>query len=162
MQDLTPSQKGAVAEAEVAAAAIRLGVVVLRPLCEGARYDLAFDLGSRLLRVQCKWASKQRGVVVARARTSRHTPQGYVRRGYTAVEIDAVAAFSPETDTCYLIPVELVERRAGISLRITPTLNNQARRIRWAQEFELARSLRAHWSFTLDTLPPQDGQRRRR
>jgi hypothetical protein len=35
MNELTPSQKGAVAEAAITAAAIQLGLVVLRPLCEG-------------------------------------------------------------------------------------------------------------------------------
>jgi hypothetical protein len=54
---LTPSQKGAIAEAAVSAAAVELGFVVLRPLCEGSRYDLVIDLAPRLLRVQCKFAS---------------------------------------------------------------------------------------------------------
>jgi PD-(D/E)XK endonuclease len=55
MSELTPSQKGAAAEAEIAAAAIRLDLVVLRPLCDGGRYDLVLDIGNQLLRVQCKW-----------------------------------------------------------------------------------------------------------
>jgi hypothetical protein len=37
MNELTPSQKGAVAEAAITAASIQLGLVVLRPLCEGRR-----------------------------------------------------------------------------------------------------------------------------
>jgi PD-(D/E)XK endonuclease len=56
MNDLTPSQKGAVAEAAITAAAIQLGLVVLRPLSEGGRYDLMIDLDPALLRVQCKLA----------------------------------------------------------------------------------------------------------
>lgn len=34
MDDLTPSQKGAVAEAWITAATVELGLTVLRPLCE--------------------------------------------------------------------------------------------------------------------------------
>jgi PD-(D/E)XK endonuclease len=40
MQDLTPSQRGAVAEAAIATAVIERGLTVLRPLTEGRRYDL--------------------------------------------------------------------------------------------------------------------------
>jgi PD-(D/E)XK endonuclease len=54
MLDLSSTQKGAAAEAEIAAAAIRLGLVVLQPLGDGSRYDLVIDTGQRLLRVQCK------------------------------------------------------------------------------------------------------------
>jgi hypothetical protein len=46
----TGNHKGAVAEAKMAAAAIELGVAVLRPMAEHGRYDLIFDLGRRLLR----------------------------------------------------------------------------------------------------------------
>ena len=52
---LTTDQKGSIAEAEITAAAIRLGVY--RPLSEGERCDLIFDLRPTLMRVQCKWAS---------------------------------------------------------------------------------------------------------
>lgn len=51
MLNLTPSQKGAVVEGEIAVAAIRLELLVLRPIAEGARYDLAIDIGERLLRL---------------------------------------------------------------------------------------------------------------
>jgi hypothetical protein len=92
MLDLSATRKGAAAEAETAAAAIRLGLVVLRPLCEGGRYDLVIDAGERLLRVQCKRASRQGNVLSARRITSRHTPRWYLRSTYSADEIDAIAA----------------------------------------------------------------------
>ena len=37
---LSTDQKGAIAESEITAAAIRLGIDVYRPLQEGGRYDL--------------------------------------------------------------------------------------------------------------------------
>jgi PD-(D/E)XK endonuclease len=37
---LTPTMKGAIAETQIAAEAVRLGIVVLRPIVEGRRYDL--------------------------------------------------------------------------------------------------------------------------
>ena len=41
---LSSTQKGAIAEAVIAAEAIKAGIEVLRPLAEGCRYDLLFDL----------------------------------------------------------------------------------------------------------------------
>lgn len=141
MSTLTPSQKGAIAEAEIAAAATRLGFVVLRPLCDGGRYDLGIDVGHRILRVQCKWASRRGDVLTVHTTTCRHTPQGYVRTTYSGDEIDAVAVYSADTDGCYLLPIADVERRSALSLRIAPTGNNQSRHVRWAQDYELGRSI---------------------
>jgi len=150
--ELTPGQKGAAAEAEIAAAAIRLRLLVLRPLCEGRRYDLAIDLGEKLLRVQCKWASRSGDVLNARCITSRHTPHGYVSTTYTADQIDAVGAYAPDTDRCYLIPVSEVEGRTVLSLRVGPTRNNQAQLVRWAKDYEMETAIERYWG-TRPTLP---------
>jgi len=147
MDGLSPSQKSAAAEAAIAAAAIRLGLVVLRPLVDGSRYDLAIDVGDVLLRVQCKWAPLRGETLTARCVTSRHTPAGYRRTQYCASEIDALAAYAPDTDRCYLLPVEEVEGHKAISLRVGPTRNNQARGVRWARDYELDVTLRRRWGF---------------
>ena len=63
---LTTDQKGAVAESAVIHAAIKLGIGVFKPLTDGERYDLIFDLRPRLVRVQCKWAVRQGDVIVVR------------------------------------------------------------------------------------------------
>ena len=55
------NHKGNVAEMVIATEAMKLSVDVMKPLGEHTRYDLIFDLGSRLLRVQCKWATLDRG-----------------------------------------------------------------------------------------------------
>lgn len=114
--------------------------------CKGGRYDLVLDAGSRLLRVQCKWASRVGNVLSARCVTSRHTPAGYVRNTYSAAEIDAIAVYAPDTDGCYLIPVDEVEGRNTISLRLEPTGNNQATGVRWARDYELGTTLAHHWA----------------
>ena len=50
---LTTDQKGAIAETAIIHAAIKLGVNVYRPVMEGGRYDMIFEVGSNLLRLQC-------------------------------------------------------------------------------------------------------------
>ncbi len=113
-------------------------------------------MGARLLRVQCKWASRQGNVLTARCATSRHTPAGYLRSTYSAAEIDAIAGYAPETDRCYLIPIQEVAGHKTISLRLTATRNNQAERVRWARDYELLASLRRNWSVGLDELSVVD------
>ncbi|MCW3068818.1 MAG: hypothetical protein JWL67_1443 [Solirubrobacterales bacterium] len=141
MRELTPSQKGAVAEAAITTAAMELGLTVLRPLCEGRRYDLVIDLEPQLLRVQCKLAQRLAGVLSVRVATSRYTPRGYVRTSYTADEIDAVGAYSPELQRCFLLPIDEVAGRRAVHLRLEPTRNNQSERIKWARNYEFPASI---------------------
>ena len=103
MEELTSSQKGGLAELKIAAAAANLGIGVIRPMTEGLRYDLVFDVAGRLLRVQCKWARRKSDVVSISLRTSRHTPAGYVRTRYAADEIEGFAAYCRDLDRCFFL-----------------------------------------------------------
>ena len=94
---LTPTQKGSIAEAVIAAEAVKAGVNVLRPLAEGGRYDLVFEINERFVRVQCKSGKRRGDVIIVPTRTSRHTPRGYVRTKYAASEVDAIAVYCHET-----------------------------------------------------------------
>jgi PD-(D/E)XK endonuclease len=141
MIGLTPSQKGAAAEAAITSAVIQLGLTVLRPLCEGRRYDLIVDLEPRLLRVQCKLARRRGGALLLPLQTSRHTPGGYVFTSYSAAEIDAVAVYSSELNRSFLLPIGEVAGKRGIHLRLEPAKNRQAKGVRWAEDYSLERMI---------------------
>jgi prevent-host-death family protein len=134
------NHKGNVAEAEIAAAAIGLGVSVLRPQAEHGRYDLAFEVGHELFRVQCKWGRLDQGrsVVIVRVGCSWYSPRGYVVTTYDQSEIDLLAAYCGELDRCYLLPAGLVAGKREIYLRLTPPLNAQRASINLAEDFEFA------------------------
>jgi PD-(D/E)XK nuclease superfamily protein len=134
---LTPSQKGAIAEAEIAAAATRAGVVVLRPDTDGRRYDLVFDTGPALLRVQCKYANRKGDVIVVYTGTCRLTPSGYKRTTYTRDEVDLIAVFCPDVDECFLIPIRAVEGRHVLHLRLAAAKNNQKLGVTMADDYRL-------------------------
>ncbi len=156
MKDLTPSQKGAAAEAAIASAAIQLGLVVLRPLCEGSRYDLMFDLEPKLVRVQCKLAKVVGGVLSVRIQTSRYTPAGYVFTSYSSSEIDAVATYAPELNRTFLLPIAEVSGMCGVHLRLEAARNNQVQGIRWADDYELEPTVRRLQSASLHAAPIVD------
>lgn len=132
-----PNHKGNVAELAIATEAANLGLSVLKPLTEHEVYDLALDLGERIWRVQCKWATFKGDVVhvhVGRCRTSR---RGYVRSTYCKGEIDALAAYCQPLGRCYLLPEEMVVGRYAIQLRTSPARNNQRAAINFAKDYEL-------------------------
>ncbi len=140
--ELTPSQKGAIAETAITAAATELGVTVLRPINEGVRYDLVFDLHPRLLRVQCKWARRLGDVVVLPARTCRYGPSGKsIRTIYSEDEIDAVAGYCPDLRHCFLAPISVVAGRSMLHLRLAPARNNQKQLTHAAADYDLAKMI---------------------
>jgi PD-(D/E)XK nuclease superfamily protein len=115
---LSTDQKGATAETAIALAAIKLGLGVYQPLVDGERYDLILDIGTRLLRVQCKWAKRCGDVLVVRCYSARRTREGLTKRSYTADEIDAFAAYCADLDQCYFLPLERFAGRTAIQLRL--------------------------------------------
>jgi hypothetical protein len=141
---MTTDQKGAIAEMAIALKATLLGVDVFRPVAEGGRYDLIFDLGERLWRVQCKWASRYGDVLIARTYRARRNLDGLVRRLYTPDEIDAFAIYCMEIDRCFFVPMTHAAGMQEIRLRLSPAKNNQRRRIHWADAFDFEATLRGH------------------
>lgn len=134
---LSTDQKGAIAEAAIAYAAIKLGIGVLKPLTDGHRYDLVFDLRDRLERVQCKWAPLERGAVVVRSYSCRRTATGLRKRIYSTSEIDAVVAYCHALDRCFYVPADRLDGHAQILLRVAPASNHQKAGVNWADDYRL-------------------------
>jgi hypothetical protein len=113
---LSMNQRGAIAELKIAAAAAELGIPVLRPMTDHCRYDLAFEVAGRLLRVQCKCGSLDPDGAVIRVNLQRSwlSPNGYVRGAYSEEEIDAVAVYCGDVDRCYLLPCTLIADRRAV------------------------------------------------
>lgn len=153
MERLTPSQKGAVAEAAIASAAIELGLTVLRPLCEGQRYDLVIDLRPELLRVQCKLARTVSGALVIGLQTNRCTPAGYLSTSYTSAEVDAIAAYSRDLRESFLVPIAEIRGRRSLHLRLDAARNNQSEGIRWAGDYAIDPVLRRLQGASAAQLP---------
>ena len=135
--ELTSTQKGGLAELKIAAAAADLEIGVYRPMIEGNRCDLVFEIGDRLLRIQCKWAQLKGDVVSVPLRTSRLTPAGYVRTLYSAREVDGFAAYCHDLDGCYFLPISDFEGLSHAHLRLSPARNNQQVGVRMAADYPL-------------------------
>jgi hypothetical protein len=126
--------RGNAAEAAILAALVRRGYEVLLPFGSGQPYDLVVDLQGPFLRVQCKRAWRRGGCMIFNARSTDHGrgPGSYVRLA------DVFGVYLPPSHAVYLIPIDAVAPFEG-RLRLEPTLNNQRKRIRLAEDFEIDR-----------------------
>ena len=124
---------------KIATEACATGVTVLRPMQEHGRYDLAFEIAGKLLRVQCKWGALIRdgSVVQVKLEGSRCTPAGYVRSSYTEGGdrpcLRSTAATSIVA-TFFRASWPPGVGRSGSELR--PTLNGQRACLNFASQFE--------------------------
>jgi hypothetical protein len=139
--EFSTDQKGAIAESAIVHAALKLGIGVFRPLSDGERYDLILNLRPGLVRVQCKTAVLRGAVLAVPFYSNRRGATGFVKRLYTSEEIDAVAAYSPELERCFLLPLNVFGTRTYVQLRLAPSKNNQRARIHWADEYDFAVTL---------------------
>jgi hypothetical protein len=133
----TSNRKGAVAESAIVHAAVKLGIGVFKPLTDGERYDLIFDLRPGSSGSSASgWAAT--GTPSSCAATRVVAPgDGLRRRTYAYDEGDAIAAYCADNERCFLLPVTVVASRAEVRLRLAPARNNQRARVRWASVFEL-------------------------
>ena len=133
---MTTNQKGAIAEEVISAEAAKHGIIVLRPNVD-ARYDLVFDTGSSLLRVQCKCGAldADASVIKVNLESTWYTPTGYVKNRYLAGEVDLFAVYCGDEDRCYLLPAERLTGRRAIHLRLTEPRNKQRACVNLASDF---------------------------
>ncbi|HZG49240.1 MAG TPA: group I intron-associated PD-(D/E)XK endonuclease [Thermoleophilaceae bacterium] len=122
---LSSNHKGAIAEMKIATTAVELGIPILKPVQEHCRYDLGFEVGGRILRVQCKWGALDASgnVIKVSCVTYSLTYSHHRRSSYTADEIDLLAVYCGDLDQCYLLPSALACGRTEVWLRLTPARN---------------------------------------
>ena len=130
---MTRTGSGNAGEAKVLAALVERGFDVLVPFGEGQPFDLVVHLGgTEFLRVQCKTAWPRQGCILFNSRSTDH---GRGAQSYIGLA-DIFGVYFPPSQSVYLVPIEAVARFEG-RLRLTPTRNNQRRRIRRAADFEI-------------------------
>lgn len=130
-----PKAIGEASEAAVVYHLTRAGYDLAKPLGDNARYDLLIEDGDRFLRVQVKTGRLRSDGSILFPTCSSQAHRG---RGYQAYhgQCELFAVFCPETDETYLVPVDAAGMRS-CSLRVRPTGNRQARRVRWAADYRV-------------------------
>jgi len=138
--------QGDITEWQVAAALVRQGKKLLRPLSSAMRYDLLIDQeDGTFMRVQCKTGILRKGCVVFRL----YSVSGHDTRSKRYVgQVDAYGVFCPGTSLIYLIPVAALGHCGTVaSIRVSPTLNGQRLGVRHARSFEVGAAVVESPSF---------------
>lgn len=129
--------QGDVTETQVAAALVRRGMRILRPMSSAARYDLLIDHDDgHFTRVQCKTGVLRHGCVVFRLYSvSGHDTANKPYAG----QADAFGVYCPQTNRSYLVPMAAISScRFFATLRVEPARNGQRVRTRAAEEFAIS------------------------
>jgi hypothetical protein len=137
---MNTSEIGAISQAQVLAALVRIGKTVLQPFSAHKRYDLMIEEeDGRVFRVQCKTGRIIKGAMQFPT-SSLHAPSRTgldksIKKSYRG-QIDYFGVYCPANGRVYLIPIADLGDN-GAFLRIDPPRNHQRRFIRWASDYEI-------------------------
>ena len=121
---------GDIAEGAVLGALVRLGCSVLKPFGHNEPYDLVVDRGlAGFVKIQVKMGWERGGRVLFNSCSTDH---GHGRKDYVG-RADLFAVYFPPLDQVFIVPVADAATRTS-TLRLHPTANNQAKRVRLAED----------------------------
>jgi hypothetical protein len=109
------------------------GLGVLLPLTEHEAFDLVAYAGDRFFRVQVRYRAAVEGKLDIRFRSSWTDRHGTHVKQMNKSSIDVLCVYCPDTEKCYYVDPK--KFRSGVSLRISPTRNNQRSGVLWADDF---------------------------
>lgn len=117
---------------------VKKGFGVLLPLTEHEAFDLVAFKDDVFYRIQVKYRAAIRGTVHVPFRTCWADRRGVHNVPIDKTSVDYVCLYCPDSDECYYVDPK--EFNGSVTLRLTPTANNQAKGVLWAGDF---RELRA-------------------
>ena len=128
----TTQRTGLRSELAFQARCVELGIECAVPIGV-ERYDLLARFDDRWSRIQVKTARRVGGYVEFNTKSNA---EGVGRPVSYDGFADAIGAYAPDLDRCFLVPVDQCPRSV-CRLRIDATTNGQMQRIRWAADFAL-------------------------
>ncbi|PWN01439.1 hypothetical protein DJ010_17960 [Nocardioides silvaticus] len=133
--------KGDLGVAKAYADLVSKGYVVLFPATEHAPFDLVTYRGGTFRRVQVKYRAARDGTVTVPFKSFWADRHGTHERKIDKSAIDLVCIYCPDTDECYYLRPQ--DHGLTVTLRITPSRNNQVVRVLHAADFRLVPELGA-------------------
>lgn len=145
------TEKGEIGEAMVIADLMRQGHDIAIPFGHNQPFDLIVirKEDGRLEKVQVKYTTSDGAVIRAVVRSS----SAWVQHRYTREEVDWIAIYESQSQSCFYIPAFVWDGHHQLALRLKPTRNGQAKRVRWASEFTQLRGDPQDGSVCVAALP---------
>lgn len=113
-------EKGDTGLIQVIADLDKKGIKVALPISEHLPFDLiAINTNGKLARVSVKYVGMVNGSIVVPLRSISTNTKGWKARTIDFNDIDVVAVFCPETQSCYYLKSSFVKNfKSGIYLRV--------------------------------------------
>lgn len=138
---MNTKQKGQITEARVLYEFQKRGIPVAVPWGDNERYDLIAEFNGRLNKIQIKTANEERnGAIVCYCRSSTNHTTNKNLSTYEN-EIDYFVFFNYDRDILALVPIQAVEGKTAIYLRIVPPINNQTVGIKYFADYSFDKIL---------------------
>ncbi|MBD2436747.1 group I intron-associated PD-(D/E)XK endonuclease [Nostoc sp. FACHB-110] len=101
--------KGDIAEQAAVFHALKRGWGVLRPVGDRLRYDLVFDIGGNLIKIQVKyaWLAESSGNYVVDNRRTKTNLRLMLREAYKPTDFDFALVYVEQLDLFYVFPVDV-------------------------------------------------------
>ncbi len=101
--------KGDIAEQAVVLQALKQGWEVLKPFGDRLSYDLVFDVGRILVKIQVKyaWFDVKRGNYVVDVRRTKTNRRQMLRETYKVEDFDFAIVYLEELEVFYVIPCDV-------------------------------------------------------
>lgn len=135
---MSPKTVGDITEARVLAALLQAGYAILLPFGDNQRYDLVIDDAGTFRRVQCKTGRLRKGSIAVNGSSISAPHRGGARRDYRGAA-DLFGVYCPDTDECYLVPVDDVPTNE-FRLRYAEVVGTDSARCRFAADYVIKRA----------------------
>lgn len=143
--------KGNLGEIAVAHEFIKWGCTVSFPFGDNARYDLIIDDGKNLKKVQVKYTDckSENNAWLCRCVSSKNHTTNKRLDDYTN-DVDIIAYYISEIDTCIMFTIKELGKRTSITVREIPTMNNQTKGVVFIKDHTFDNYFKSAQEETLD------------
>ena len=134
--------KSDIAEQAAILHALKRGFGVLRPVGDRLAYDLVFDIGGSLVRIQVKsaWCNAPTGNFVVDNRRTKTNRRSMVRSSYGKDDFDFAILYIEDRDVFYVMPIEVFSSfKSGITLVESKTRQRSPRSYQYREAWDLLR-----------------------
>lgn len=132
--------RGDIAEQAAILRGLKYGWGVLRPIGDRLPYDLVYDIGGALIKVQvkCAWFDEAKGNYVIDTRHTKTNRREMVREVYSACDFGFALAYIEELDVFYVFPVDVfIAYGSEIHLVESEKRQRKPRSVGWREAWTL-------------------------
>lgn len=127
--------KGQLSEARALYEFQKYHIPVCIPWGDNERYDMIAEFDGKFNRIQVKTSNEEEnGAICCWARSSTNHTTNKTLCGYEG-EIDYFVFVNQTRDWVALVPIEELEGRKSIRLRISPPANGQSKNVRYFKDY---------------------------